>query len=248
MRIIGILVLLMLIALPSAAQFRTSLPYTLLTRTHGSVEFGWYASSDVYKYIADLNTVFTFGSWGDAKFSFRGGILTLIKSTDEDSFQPDRYRGTLEPGIYWETDKNIWAFSIRHQSFHTIDRAPPFDESYELYNISYQRLGSPNILLSVGKYLNTNDVDYEWDYFAQIDTGCIGVCRYGDIYFSALGHYVDEGTELSTRSSFFDYNLEVGIQTKNNVRYFTAYRLIHDVDQFDGVTDNQWLIGVKYIW
>jgi len=201
-----LILLLLLVSTPAIAQFSAPIPYTILTRSHGNVEAGWYASSEIYKYLADLNVAFEFGSWNDARFSFRGGILTYIKTTDEDNFQPDRYRGTLEPAVYLQRDNNVYSFSIRHQSFHAIDRVPPFDESYELYNLTYQRIGQPYITFSLGKYLNANDVDYDWDLFVEIDTGCIGGCRYGRFYGTLTGHYVNEDESLSSRSSFFDYN------------------------------------------
>ncbi|MBI2844381.1 MAG: hypothetical protein HYX78_13365 [Armatimonadetes bacterium] len=240
--------LVALAACPVRAQLRSPVPHSSPGATHGSVEAGWYASSDIYKYLVDLNVSFNFGSWGDAKFNMGGGILTLVKDTSRDSFQPDRYRGTIEPAVYLKQGANVYLFSIRHQSFHTIDRPPPLDESYELYNLAYQRIGDPNILLSVGRYLNRDDVDYEWDLFAQVDTACIGMCRYGPIYVSGTGHYVDEDESLSERSSFFDYSLEIGVQTHTGVRYFAAVRQIHDIDQFGGITDDQVVLGVKYLW
>lgn len=243
-----IILLILLVSTPAIAQFRAPVPYSILTKSHGNVEAGWYASSEIYKYLADLNVAFDFGSWHDARFNFRGGILTYIKTTDEDSFQPDRYRGTIEPAVYLQRNDNVYSFSIRHQSFHAIDRVPTFDESYELYNLTYQKTGLPNFTVSLGKYLNTNEVDYNWDLFAEIDTGCVGGCRYGKFYGTITGHFVDEDEDLSTRSSFFDYNLEAGIQTSLGVKYFTAYRVIHDIDQFDGTMDRQWVFGMKYIW
>ncbi|MEN6521929.1 MAG: hypothetical protein ABFD46_12365 [Armatimonadota bacterium] len=243
-----LLLLFLLIAAPAMAQLRAPVQYSLLSESHGDVELGWYASSDEYKYIADVNLAFDFGSWKDARFNFRGGILTLVKTTDDDNFQPDRYRGTLEPAVYLMRSNRVYSFSIRHQSFHTIDREPVFEESYELYNVSYQLRGQPNLTFAVGKYMNTADVDYNWDLFAEIDTSCIGSCRYGRFYTDLIGHYVDEDGDLSSRSSFFDYNIEAGIQTEAGVRYFTAYRVIHDINQFDGITDHQWVFGLKYIW
>lgn len=239
---------------PATAQFAPPIPSPTqlaspgLTRIHGSVEGGWYASSDIYKYIADLNVSFDFGRWKDARIAFRGGILTLIKTTDEDNFQPDRYRGNLEPFIYLHRGDDTYAFSIRHQSFHTIDRAPTLEESYELYNISYQHRGVPHYRIAVGRYANRQDVDYEWDILAEIGTDCLGLCRYGPIYGTAIGHFVTESETLSDRGSFFDYSLEIGVETQADVKYFTALRLVHDIDQFDGQTDHQWVVGIKYNW
>lgn len=241
-------VLLCPLLLPASAQFRAPVPYSLAARTHGNVELGWYASSDLYEYIADVNVAFDFGSWGDARFNIGGGILTLIKNTDAESFQPDRYRGTIEPAAYIQKGSDIYLLTVRHQSFHTIDRPPPLEESYELYSLGYQHLGPTNIRAVVGRYLNRQDVDYQWDAFLEISNACLGTCRYGRIYGSVTGHYVDEDESLSDRGSFFNFSLEAGVQTPVGVRYFVAYRRIHDIDQFNGVADDGILIGVKYLW
>lgn len=233
------------VAPPALAQLPIPVPAPVVSGTHGEIEVGWYAAGDVYKYIADVNIGFNFGSWKDATFSFEGGILTLIKTTPDDSFQPDRYRGTLQPSVSWERENNTYLFAIKHQSFHTIDRPPPLEESYELYLVGYERTGPPNLVLTVGRYLHAIDVDYKWDIFAQLDTACIGTCRYGRVYTTLAGHYVKED---GSRGSFLDYNLEVGVQSPSGVRYFGAIRQIHDIDQFGGTTDNQLAVGVKYLW
>lgn len=251
-----LLLIIFLIAavMPAVAQLPPPFPYpepapeNVITHTHGNVELGWYASSDVYKYLADINVSFDFGAWHDAHFNFGGGILTLVKSTSEDGFQPDRYRGTIEPSIYLPKGNNVYIFSVRHQSFHAIDRPRETKESYELYNVAYQRPRPPNLRLAVGKYAHRTGVDYSWDVLGQIDNACLGHCSTGRIYGSATGRFVKANGSLSDRDSFLDYSLEAGIQTKSGIRYFASYRRIHDIDGFSGATDNGVILGMKFLW
>jgi hypothetical protein len=211
------------------------------------VEAGWWITGEPYRYIADINLAFDFGSWKKTEFNIGGGVLTLIQDTDEDNFQPDRYRGTIELAAYHPKGPQAYIFSIRHQSFHTIDRPNPTDESYELYNVGWQRAGAPNLRFAVGYYAHRTDVDYQWDFLAQVDTVCLGYCKAGMFYGSATGHFVTEDGDID-RDNFFDYNLEAGIQTQAGTRFFLAKRLIHDIDQFNGLTQNGLILGVKYLW
>jgi hypothetical protein len=245
-------VLFFLTTIPAICQLYRPIPprlYSPFSRIQGYVETGWYASSEVYKYVADVNLSFDFGSWNQARFNFYGGILTLIDSNSVEGFQPDRYRGTLQPSAYIRNGLSVYSFAVRHQSYHNIDQ-PLGDaqESYELYNLGYQWLGRPYIAFFTGKYLNRSNVDYDWDFFLNVSTACIGRCRYSPFYVAGTGHFVIENGSLYSRSSFFDYELEAGYQNRSGVRYFTSYRLIHDVDKPNGITDHQWIFGIKYIW
>jgi hypothetical protein len=215
---------------------------------HGEVETSWYGSSEVYKYLADINLDFDFGSWNNVRFNFAGGILTYIKSSHQKNFQPDRFRGTLQPSAYITRGAKTYVFAIRHQSFHVIDRVSPSVESYEIYRLGYIRQGRTSFGLYAGNYLHRDGVDYDWDFQAEATNACLGSCRYGTFYYDGLVHYVIENGSLPNRSSFFDYGLEGGVQTKYGIRYFLAYRQIHDVNQFNGVTDHQFVVGMKYLW
>lgn len=243
-----------MIAVPAAAQLSQPFPYPepaspgVIRHTHGTIETDWLASSDAYRYSADLNVSFDFGGWKGAHFNVGGGILTLIKHTNEHSFQPDKYRGTIEPSIYWPRGNNVLILSVRHQSFHTIDRPRDDRESYELYNVGYQRRGDPNFRLTAGKYEHRIDNHYDWDFLAQVDTACLGGCGIGKFYASGIAHYVTESGNPTGRSNFFDYSLEGGIQTVEGIRYFTSYRQIHDIDRVNGITDNELLFGLRFMW
>jgi hypothetical protein len=250
-----IAILLAIVAGPVFAQLAPPFPYpepapeSVVKNIHGSLELGYLATSKVYRYVADVNVGFDFGSWRGAKFNFGGGILTLVRSGSGDDFQPDRYRGTIEPAIYLPKGRSAYIFSIRHQSFHSIDKPSDGKESYELYNAAYQHAGPPNIRIAIGKYINRKHVDYNWEVLAQVDTACLGYCKFGKFYVSGLAHYVKESSDsLSGRDSFTDVSLEAGIESKSAIRYFVALRQIHDIDRFLGTTDNQVLIGTKILW
>jgi hypothetical protein len=212
------------------------------------VEADWFAASDIYKYKIDVNVDFEIGSWKQARFALGGGILTYIEGSDTNAFQPSRYRGTVEPQVYLERGCDIYSFSVRHQSYHSIDSLPSGAESYELYNLGYLHRGRPNICFQIGRYGNQNGVDYEWNGFLDVDTGYIGRCRYGPFYVKGTLQYVRESGEIPDRHQFFNYILEMGVQNTSGVRYFTAYRQIHDVNQFNGITDHEWAFGVRYVW
>jgi hypothetical protein len=236
--------------IPAICQLYKPIPprlYSPFSRIQGYVEAGGYAISDVYKYSADVNLAFDFGSWNQVRFNFYGGILTLIDSDSEDGFQPERYRGTLQPSAYIRNDLNVYSFAIRHQSYHNID-SPLGDakESYELYNIGYQWLGRTYVAFIVGKYANRTNVDYDWDFYLNVSTACIGRCRYRPFYVAGIGHYVIE--DGPSRGSFFDYELEVGYQNPSGVRFFTSVRQIHDINKPNGITDQEWVFGIKYVW
>lgn len=242
----AVITLFLLISIPGFAQTSGPRPYCT-EHTHGRVEGGYLAASDLYTYSVDLNVDFDIGAWKEARFAFGGGIL-LYADSDEQMFQPDRFRGTFEPQVYTVKGPDIYAFSIRHQSFHDVDSLPPGSMSYEIINLSYLHRGRPNIWAQLGKFINQHGVDYEWNAYLDIDTGYIGRCRYGPVYVRGTGRYVGESGQIPDRHEFFDYNLETGLQTTSGVRYFTAYRQIHDINEFDGVTDHQWVIGIRYVW
>lgn len=251
--------LLAIIAAPAVAQLAPPFPYPrpaptdIVKNTHGCVITGYAPTNDVYRYVADINVSFDYGSWHKYKFNFGGGVLTLIESgCDGNSFQPDRYRGTVEPAVYLPRDHSAYIFSIRHQSYHAIDRTQDpvgGKVSYELYNLAYQMAGSPNLRFAIGKFTNVQYADYSWDFLAQADTVCLGYCKAGKFYMSATANFVTEtGSNQSGRSNFFDYSLEAGIEAKSAIRYYVAYNQIHDIDMFDGKTEIGPLAGIKIYW
>lgn len=237
---------------PVHAQFiqpgSTTEPADVLQKIHGSAELGWFAVSDIYRYIADVDVAFNFGTWNNTYFKFRGGILTYIESTEQQGFQPSRFRGTLEGSANLPKGTGIYSFIARHQSYHAIDSSDPTQESYELYMLGYERPGTPDYRLTVGKYSDHDEVDYQWDIFAEADVIPLSTFRSGIIYTSGWIHGVTENGSLPNRDGFIDYSLELGIKTKGGVRYFTAYKEIHDINQFNGITDHQLELGLKYIW
>ena len=215
---------------------------------HGEVVAGYYPVSDVYRYAADVNVWFDYGSHKATKFYFRGGILTLIKASPEKDFQPDRYRGTLEPGARWVHGDHECDFFIKHHSYHDIDRFDGINESYEVYGLRYTKATTWNPTIAAGKYCNTQDLDYDWDFFASVDNGCIGVCNRKPLYAAASLHLVTEKGDVPGRKDFLDYSAEVGIETHAQVRYFVSYRQVHDIDRYAGTTDHGLLAGVRYTW
>lgn len=240
------------LSLSAHAQFTqpgtTTEPTTVLSKIHGGVEAGWYAASELYRYNADVNVAFNYGTWENAYFTFGGGILTYIESSNQQGFQPSRYRGTLEASVNLPQDQNVYSFRIRHHSFHNIDQPANGAESYELYLLGYERHGTPDYVFTAGNYLHTNGVDYTWNLFAGADVIPLVQYSKGTIYTSGFGSFVFENGSLPNRDGFLDYSLELGFRTKSGVRYFSAYRQIHDINMFNGVTDHQLLIGIKYIW
>ncbi|MDO8586676.1 MAG: hypothetical protein Q7T82_06505 [Armatimonadota bacterium] len=218
------------------------------TRIHGDILAGYSPVNNVYDYTADFNVRFDFGSYNAAKLYFDGGVLTLIKKTSEKSFQADRYRGTLEPGIRLPHGKNSYALFVKHQSFHDIDRFDGLTESYEILGLRYYLNNPWNPAVSAGNYVHRNDVDYDWDFALSVDNGCIGFCGSKKLYGAASLHYVTEEGALSDRNHFLDYSAEIGLESTDSVRYFLSYRQIHDIDGFDGHTEHGLLVGARYKW
>jgi hypothetical protein len=217
------------------------------TKIHGELVAGAYPISDVYKYAADLNVWFDFGAWNPAKFYFNGGILTLIKANSNKGFQPDRYRGTLELGARLPEGKKSYSLFLKHQSFHDIDRFDGITESYEILGLKYSLANPWNLTVSAGNYVHKEDVDYQWDFGASVDNGCVAVCSGKPLYGAASAHYVTE-SGITGRDHFLDYSAEIGVETHAGVRYFMSYRQVHDINQFNGETDHGLLVGVRYKW
>lgn len=217
-------------------------------KIHGDIAAGYYAVSDVYRYIADVNVWFDFGASNGAAFFFNGGIQTLIKGASDERFQPDRYRGTLEPGVKWAKGENVYSLFVKHQSFHDIDKYDGIDESYEIVGIRYARASLWNFNVSAGKYIYRQDVDYDWDFTASVDSGRANVCPGRRLYGAASAHYVTSDGSLTSRDGFLDYMAEFGYETRLNVRYFVAYQVVHDIDRFAGRIEKGLLFGVRYKW
>jgi hypothetical protein len=236
--------LVLTVHLSAYADTKASAPET---KVHGDLLLGYYPVSDVYKYVADVNVHFNYGSYKESNIYFGGGILTLIKKTDLKSFQPDRYRGTLETGIQRSRGKQALSLYVKHQSFHDIDRFDGITESYEMLGVRYAQNSPWNPTFSLASYVHKIDVDYKWDFSASVDNGCLGVCRGKSIYGAASIHYVGENGQIN-RDNFFDYNAEVGFQSQASIRYFLAYRQTHDIDRFNGTTDHAVLVGMRYGW
>ena len=134
------LLLILIMAAPLSAAPGVGSP-----KIHGDASAGYYATSEVYRYAADVNLNFDFGAYKDVKFAFDCGIRTLIKADAGTSFQPDRYRGTLEPSARLKRGKDTYEFFIKHQSFHDIDR---FDGLERVLNPS----GYTNLLCTRNKH------------------------------------------------------------------------------------------------
>jgi hypothetical protein len=218
------------------------------SRVRGNLSFGYYASSDVYRYAADVNAWLNYGWYNDARFYFRGGILTQIKGGDGESFQPDRFRGTLETGAALSRGRSNYTFFIRHRSYHDIDRYDGLDESYEIYGVQYCRKDLCNLTFSAGAYQNTRDVDYDWDFLISFSEPVVGHIKGRPVYISGDIHRITEDGSLPDRDGFWNYSAEVGLESPVGVKYFVSYRKVNDVDRFDGVTDRQILTGIRYQW
>lgn len=218
---------------------------------HGDIMIGFAPVKTVHTFTIDVNLHFDYGNWESAKFFFNGGILTLVKSgTGTDGFQPDRYRGTLETGARWEKPNGDLEVFVKHHSYQDIDHFDQIKESYEILGVRYKSSlpGPVNTMVSLGKYTNLGDLDYSWDFAASADTSLAECPRKNRIYYAADIHVVTENGESSTRNGFIDYGLEAGIQNRESVRYFVAYRLIHDIDRFNGETEKAFQIGTRYRW
>lgn len=207
-------------------------------------------ASGLYRYYADVFASFDFGSYRDSKFFVGGGVLTWILEDGGANFQPDRYRGTIELGAYQPRGSSTLTAYIKHQSFHVIDRENPAPgtESYEIYALGYGWRGRPNFFISIGKYANIRHVDYEWEFLLTADTSCPDICNDRRFYGAFDLHYVLIDKALFDKDDFLDYSIEAGYQLVSGLKYFLAYRQIHDLDRVGGTIDRHWVAGVKYRW
>lgn len=240
------LVALAIVLLLSQAAASAPLPGQ---RVHGQAELAYMAASDIYRYLADVNLWFDFGSWKKATFFFDGGVLVYASQDEDRGFQPDRLRGTLELGSYVPQQKNTYYFYVKHQSFHDIDSFDNSDESYEIYTLAYRRHERPvTLFASAGKFENQHDNDYDWEFLFWFEVPRIGMAGKDPLYLSGSARHVTETDNPTGRDGFTDFTAEFGIQTTPGLRFFTAYRQIHDINRFNGLTDHELLLGMRYGW
>ena len=128
-----------------------------------------------------------------------------------------------------------------------VDFHDDLDESYELYGVSYEWLGSPGYYLRAGKYLNRKDVDYDWD-IAGSATFNLKPINGRETYFHAWLHQVTEDNGLDDRDGFMDYAGEMGIKFYSGIVLFGRYEFLHDIDGFGGASDHHVLVGTRYVW
>lgn len=214
---------------------------------HGKVFFGVVSGSDIYDAAGNIGATFDIGVVDKGSLYFSGDIFTYLEVKDGFSdFNPRRIIYTLEPGYVRVRGNSAYRFFIKHQSFHDVDSSDELDESYELYGLSYKSAGNPEFYIAAGKYLNVKDVDYEWDFTASA-TFDLQIIRNRSTYFHAWVHHITEDGTID-RNGFTDYAGELGISFKNNLTWFARYELLHDIDRFNGLTDNHAIIGARYIW
>jgi hypothetical protein len=236
-------------ACATSAQIELSEPVLPVTQgeINGSAFFGAAVGSDAYDTAGDLGATFPIGSMGSGQLYFFGDVFTWVEDIHGGKFQPRRIIYTLEPGCDYVLGKDEYRFFIKHQSFHDVDFFDDLEESYELYGINYRRLGSPEYVLRTGKYLNTNDVDYDWDFAAAATFG-LARTQDSETYLRIWVHHVTENNDLIDRNGFTDFAGEVGTSYKNGITLFARYQLLHDIDRFGGRSEHQLLVGPKYVW
>ncbi|MHB0912717.1 MAG: hypothetical protein ACYC2Y_04640 [Armatimonadota bacterium] len=246
------LMLIMLLGLSTAAAHATSaslesgepiLPPPL-NFAHGRASFMMLLNSDLYDAAGDLGATFRLGSAGEGSFYFLGDMFTWIDIKSNLDFNPQRIEYTLEPGYAIQHGRGIYSFFVKHQSFHDVDFTDDIDESYELYGARYSRTGSHDMMLRVGKYLNTRDVDYDWDLAGQ----AIFYTKQSDderTYLKVWAHHV---TVEGNRSDFTDYAGEVGIEYRSGATVFVQYAFLHDLDRANGQSEHLLLVGPRYEW
>lgn len=229
----------------ACAQGRSPVPSN---KVHGRADAAYFVINSVFRYEADVNLWFDFGQYKDFVFFFNGGLLVYAEDNSDKTFQPRRLRGTLEPGTYLRKNRNTYYFYIKHQSFHDIDTFDNLDEAYEIYTLAYKYSGNPTFFVSAGKFLNTDDVDYDWEFVGWFEYPNLFHKSHNPVYFSGSVRRVEETGDLSDRNGFTDFTSELGVETAPGLRYYTGYRVIHDVNRFDGATDHEWAVGIKYLW
>lgn len=227
------------------------------------------------KYITD-NDAFNWNGqlgidWDILKYkNYYGYLLVNMETIIEEggsglSFDPDYIRYMLEPGLRIEGKKGDLSLIYHHICRHDVDR---FDKSTEKWDVLGVRLESkrhvpqtfspeteylwkPFGKISFGKCVNTTDVTYDWDGMAEAG---MDILRYKRAIF-----YLSNNVRLvfqkedrpSDKKYFIDYTFEPGIKIygeKGEATLFCQYRHEHDVDMYNGTTEDWGLVGVRYEW
>ena len=193
-------------------------------------------------------------------------IESIIEgSASEVRFDPNYIRYSLEPGLRIKGKKGNFSLIYHHVCRHDVDR---FDKSTEKWNVSGVRLESkrhtpqrfsPEIeylwkpfgKVSFGKCVVTTDVTYTWD--GIVEAG-MDILRYKRIVFYLLNnvHMVFQKEDRPSNKKYFvDYTFEPGIKIygeKGKATLFCQYRHEHDVDMYNGTTEDWGLVGIRYEW
>lgn len=193
-------------------------------------------------------------------------IETIIEGNwDSFRFDPRNVNYTLEPGLRVETKRVNYSLIYHHVCRHDVDR---FDASTEKWTVLGFRLESkryepeqfgPEIEylwrpfgeISSGKYLLTTDCTYDWDGIAELG---IDILKYKRVifYLSNKAHLVfQEEARPSGKDYFLDYTFEHGVKIyggKGRTSLFCQYQHKHDVDKYNGLTEDWGLVGLRYEW
>ena len=193
-------------------------------------------------------------------------IETIIERNGSDfNFDPDYIRYMLEPGLRIEGKRANLLLIYHHVCRHDVDR---FDRSTEKWNILGLKLESkkykpeefnpqvkyiwrPYGNVSFGKYVSRTDVSYDWDGILKIG---FNILEYKNLLF-----YMENTTHLITQKQdrpsgkkyFIDTTVEPGVKVfgkKGEVALFCQYRHEHNVDIYNGTTEDWGLAGVRYEW
>lgn len=241
--------------------------FVFLSDIHGRGLWAKYITdNDAFNWNGQLGIDWDIVRYKNYYGYFFGNIETIIERNGSDfNFDPDYIRYILEPGLRIEGKKGNLSFIYHHVCRHDVDR---FDKSTEKWNILGLRLESkkykpeefnpqvkyiwhPYGKVSFGKYVSTTDVSYDCDGVAELR---IDILRYKRVAFYLLNnvHLVSQKKDRpSNKKYFIDYTFEPGIKIygkKGETMLFCQYRHEHDVDMYNGTTEDWGLVGVRYEW
>lgn len=183
----------------------------------------------------------------------------------EINLDPDQIKYTVDQGLRIDRDKFAFFVFNRHICRHDVDR---FDNSTEWWNMlaiklkitkkdeldfsrNFQFLNQYQTEISLGKYISTQDVSYKLDGEIKIDRD---VFRYkkGIIYLIEDLHLVTQRRDRpSGKKYFIDFVSEGGIRffgEQGRISLFLQWRHDHDVDKYNGLTNDRGLTGMRYEW
>ncbi len=239
----------------------------LFSNAQGMVLFARYLTNNSnFNWNAQIELDWDILRYEDYIYFLNTNMESIMGEPNGDiNLDPDQIKYTVDQGLRIERDKIKLFFFNRHICRHDVDRFDNFTEWWNMlvaklkfsqedkldFSRNLQFLNKYQIEISVGKYVSTNDVSYRWDGEIKLDWDVLRY-RKGIIYLSQNLHLITQRRDRpSGKKYFFDFVSEGGIRffgEKGRISLFLQWRHDHDIDKYNGLTNDRGLTGIRYEW